>query len=111
VTLKEDDMRKRLVLLTVAGLALLGPTCGLLYWIDLNRPGVTQANFERIQRGMTLAEVEALMGRPGQPMPPPPSAHKESSLTDKTWWEGDVIVGVLVDRCEPTADRSVFADR
>ena len=29
-----------------------------------SRPGATKANFDRIELGMTLAEVEAIIGRP-----------------------------------------------
>jgi outer membrane protein assembly factor BamE (lipoprotein component of BamABCDE complex) len=42
------------VCLTLAVLALLPP-----------RPGVTEANVERIEDGMTREEVEALLGGPG----------------------------------------------
>ena len=40
---------------TLAVLALLPP-----------RPGVTLANIERIEKGMTLAEVEKILGGPGE---------------------------------------------
>lgn len=30
-----------------------------------DRPGVTKANFDRIDNGMTLQEVEQILGRPG----------------------------------------------
>jgi hypothetical protein len=43
------------VCLTLAGLALLPP-----------RPGVTQANFDRIEDGMTREEVERILGGPGR---------------------------------------------
>jgi hypothetical protein len=31
------------------------------------QPGVTKANFDRIEKGMTRAEVEAIFGGPGEP--------------------------------------------
>src|SRR5436853_7092996 len=31
-----------------------------------NGPGVTKANFDRIEEGMTLQEVEQVFGRPGK---------------------------------------------
>lgn len=31
-----------------------------------NGPGVTKANFDRIEEGMTLQEVEQIFGRPGK---------------------------------------------
>jgi hypothetical protein len=43
------------VCLTLAVLALLPP-----------RPGVTPANIERIEDGMTVAEVEKILGGPGE---------------------------------------------
>jgi len=43
------------VCLTLAVLAMLPP-----------RPGVTLANIERIEKGMTLAEVEKILGGPGK---------------------------------------------
>jgi hypothetical protein len=84
-------MRKRVLLVTVPGLALLGLAGGLLFWINLNRPGVTQANYERIQKGMPLAEVEALLGRPGQRMT------FRHSGAGASWYEGDVVAAVVVD--------------
>jgi hypothetical protein len=42
------------VCVTLTVLALLPP-----------RPGVTQANFDRIEVGMTLEEVETILGGPG----------------------------------------------
>jgi hypothetical protein len=55
-------MRKR-ALLWLAGLALV---VGALLLTDalLWRPGLTEGNVRRIQPGMTLAEVEALLGGP-----------------------------------------------
>jgi hypothetical protein len=50
------------VCLTLGVLALLPP-----------RPGVTEANVERIEDGMTREEVEALLGGPGEFSYPRPS--------------------------------------
>jgi len=40
----------------------------LIAWIVVENlpptPGVTQANFDRLEKGMTLAEVEAIFGKP-----------------------------------------------
>jgi hypothetical protein len=64
-------------------LALLGLSVVLLALYAAERkPGVTRANYQRIQNGMRLAEVEALLGgpadetvavpleTPGGPVPP-----------------------------------------
>jgi hypothetical protein len=56
--------RRRRILLSVAAVA----ACLGLAWAVVAmlspRLGVTQANFNRIEFGMTLAEVEAILGKP-----------------------------------------------
>src|SRR5262249_24525820 len=49
-----------------AGLALVALALAFTDWALSLRPGVTEANFKRIRKGMTLAEVQALLGGPGQ---------------------------------------------
>jgi hypothetical protein len=50
-------------LLLIASLPLIiAVTLGVLALLPPS-PGVTKANFERIQKGMTLAEVEEILGR------------------------------------------------
>ena len=59
-------MRKRLLLAAGTMTGLVG--VGLLVVAMLppdNRPGVTKANFDRIQEGMTRSEVRAIFGEPG----------------------------------------------
>jgi hypothetical protein len=56
-------MRRRRLLLGLGLLALLGLAGGLFAFL-YPWPGVTGANFERIQEGMTLAEVEKILGGP-----------------------------------------------
>jgi hypothetical protein len=53
--------RRRILCLALAAVAL---TLGLVVLLPPS-PGVTAANFERVQMGMTLAEVDALMTREG----------------------------------------------
>jgi len=38
-------------------------------WLMPARPGVTRSNFERVQDGMTLAEVSAVLGEPSDVSP------------------------------------------
>jgi hypothetical protein len=54
--------RRRLPLVGLGAVALLAG--GLFAWLGLPRPGVTRANYERIQEGMTLPEVESILGGP-----------------------------------------------
>jgi hypothetical protein len=55
--------RRRLLLLGVAALALLG-LAALLFALFVPRPGagITRENFERIRTGMTEREVEGILG-------------------------------------------------
>jgi hypothetical protein len=56
-------MSRRVYLLGV-GLAL---ALAVTNWALSLQPGVTEANCRRIRPGMTLAEVETLLGEPGAP--------------------------------------------
>jgi len=96
-------MSRRVFLLGV-GLALLALafllTDGLLW-----EPGVTEANGRKVRAGMTVTEVEALLGAPGAPIwdgtatlsgvptpPSPPTGYLWSSDT------GALLVWVGEDR-------------
>src|SRR5581483_10869205 len=50
----------------------------LVPWLLAQQPGVTKANFERIEEGMTRREVEALLG--GPPCDDSPSGRNWSEL-------------------------------
>jgi hypothetical protein len=54
--------RRRLLLVVLGAVGLL--VGGLAAWLQLPRPGVTRANYERIQEGMTLPEVAGILGGP-----------------------------------------------
>jgi hypothetical protein len=62
-------MSRRVYLLGV-GLALVALALAVTDWALSLRPGVTEANVRRIRVGMTLAEVEGILGGPGRPLPP-----------------------------------------
>jgi hypothetical protein len=47
-------------------------------------PGVTKENFDRIEVGMTCAEVEALFGGPANVWTPWPNTRNENEWEDKT---------------------------
>jgi hypothetical protein len=56
--------KKRLLLIAALPLAL-AVIIGVLAMLP-TRPGVTSTNFDRIEDGMLLEEVEAIFGRPGE---------------------------------------------
>ena len=56
--------KKRLLLIAAVPLAIV-VVLGVLSVLP-SRPGVTKANFERIEEGMTKAEVEGIFGREGK---------------------------------------------
>jgi hypothetical protein len=51
-------------LLVVAALACLGLAVGWFVWLTTPTPGVTRENFDRLERGMTTVQVEAILGKP-----------------------------------------------
>jgi hypothetical protein len=57
-------MRKRPLLLCLALLALVGLSGGLLVLLTHPRHRINQESYERIKEGMTLEEVEAILGGP-----------------------------------------------
>jgi hypothetical protein len=93
-----------LALLALFGLAVL---LLALYAME-RRPGVTRANYQRIQNGMRLAEVEALLGRPadetvsvsleapGGPVPP-----------GRAWEDNGLRVTVWPDRAGAVSDKDI----
>jgi hypothetical protein len=56
-------MRRRTLLVALAGLAVVVAAGAVALWSRADR--VTRANYERIQIGMTRADVEAILGPPG----------------------------------------------
>jgi hypothetical protein len=60
---------KRLLLIATLPLAALALTVGVLAMLQPDdRPGVTKANFDRIEYGMTKEQVEEIFGREGVPL-------------------------------------------
>ena len=58
--------KRRLILLATLTLAAFAAP---VWYALLAHPGVTKANFDRIQLGMTKAEVEEIFGGKGMQMP------------------------------------------
>jgi hypothetical protein len=72
-------MSRRVYLLGV-GLALVALALAFTDWALSLRPGVTEANVRRIRAGMTIREVEALLGGPKTGLTEPAIA---------SFWRGD----------------------
>jgi len=53
--------RRRLIILSIGAIAVVSIGLGILAVLP-PQPGVTKANFDRIEKGMTLADVEAILG-------------------------------------------------
>jgi hypothetical protein len=59
-------MRRRTLLVALAGLAVVVAAGAVVFWPPIDPASrITQENFERIRPGMTMAEVTAMLGPPG----------------------------------------------
>jgi hypothetical protein len=107
-------MKRKRLLLAVGGIAaLVGVTLGVLALLPA-RPGVTRENFDRIEIGMTRAEVEAILGPPtdfftGWPFPEPNEPIWENDRADEGQIQFDEDSRVKAkDWHEMPDDRGVF---
>jgi hypothetical protein len=57
------SVRRRTLLVVLAALAVVVAVAVVVLWPQQDR--IKRENYERIQRGMSLAEVEAILGPPG----------------------------------------------
>jgi hypothetical protein len=81
-------------------------TCmaGYVGWLAWPRPGITEANGARIQVGMTLPEVEVLLGEPAG------SEFKEAYDPALRWraWEGRAVrVSIAFDPKGRVVDKTI----
>ena len=74
-------MRRRRLLFGVGALALLGVGFALLTWLSTPTPGVTWENFRHLRRGMSVGDVEAVLGEPNQ------AFKTASNGTRRDWWD------------------------
>jgi hypothetical protein len=56
-------MKKKWLLIGIATLAITSGLAVAIPALQPPRPGVTKANFDRIETGMTMSEVEAVFGQ------------------------------------------------
>jgi hypothetical protein len=93
-------VRKRWLLLVAVALLACGSLVGLL----VRRPSrITEASFERIEVGMTLSEVEALLGAPAGDHRTGPVGYaghykRKTEGTLHEWAGDEAIIAVEVDR-------------
>ena len=92
-------MSRRMVLL-VRTLVVLSLVVLLLVVLSLSWPGVGSSNFERIERDMTLSEVESLLGGPGKRGHFNATRWDDGGPDPSTWiWHSDAVtITVKLDR-------------
>jgi hypothetical protein len=91
-------MRRRTLLVALVGLAVVGAAGVVVLWPRTER--VTRENFDRIRKGMTRQEVEALLGPPevystGPTTTDGPAVHRFFDVGDTphgSVWETDTAI-------------------
>src|SRR6516165_6941322 len=100
-------MRRRKLLVVLAVLAVV-VAAGVVVALWPSRERITQENFDRIREGMSRAEVEGILGSPGDyttgPLNDPDGIEIPLSLlpppsgVESAWWAADYgTVGVWFD--------------
>jgi hypothetical protein len=90
-------MKRRTALLLI----FVAITAFIVYCFIPPTPGVTMANYERLRKGMTLPQVERLMGEYGSP------ALKSTPLHESYYWRNedeDFVVLVSFEDATGRAD-------
>jgi hypothetical protein len=94
-------MRRRKLLVALAGLAVMVAAGAVVGWPRANR--VTWENYDRIREGMTRAEVEAILGPPGDYRTGPTIALNGSVIApygsrhQGDWVGNEGFIGVVFD--------------
>jgi hypothetical protein len=85
-------MRRCRLLLGAGMVALLGVAGFVLFvWLTTPTPGVTWENFRRLRVGMSLEDVEQMLGRQEQSM------EWGFGAATRYWWGEDVVVDLTFD--------------
>jgi hypothetical protein len=98
---------RRLLLLGLA-IGMAGIAVAVALW--LLRSPVNRDNFAKIEEGMALAEVEALLGGPGQRILVRTGDTGRGILHGRTWrrWEaGDVVITLSFDADDNVVGKSI----
>jgi hypothetical protein len=82
---KRNMTKRRWLLLGLSAGMLLLSVGGVLYWLLTPRTSITQENFERIQIGMTAAEVHEILGGP------PRNETRQIFVEPGNWWRSNEI--------------------
>ena len=103
-------MKKRLTVQVLIGAVLVllafGLTHRLLREAEMTSRPLTEKDAEQIQHGMTLPEVEAILGRGGERTPPDHVPWRSDPPGSEQWFwiDGDLTIRVLFNtktgRCE-----------
>jgi hypothetical protein len=84
-------MRRRRLLLGLTGVALLVVAgFGVLIWLTSPTPGVTLDNFRRLREGMSIRDVEALLGKPDR-------VFEGAARTHRVWRGEEVVISLTWD--------------
>jgi hypothetical protein len=90
-------MRRRTLLVVLAGLAVVVATGVFVLWPKAQPDRITQENFARVADGMSHAEVEAILGPPGDHRTAPTEATTDfvffsadgTKIATPDVWRGD----------------------
>jgi hypothetical protein len=84
-------MRGRWLFLVAAALAILAAAAYALFlWLSTPPPGVTVANFQRLQVGMTEAQVQQILGAAGKPLDVGALSHV------KVWYDAEEDLSIML---------------
>jgi hypothetical protein len=100
-------MTKKRFLLIALLLVSVAVTLGVLAMLP-PRPGVTKANFDRIQMGMTLAEVQEIFGEKGRLMDGADKFVLWETEDRSSWVDIDFLDDRLVDLAWHDATETTF---
>ena len=84
--------RRKLLALVALGVAVCLAVVG--YVAQADPAGVTAASFAQVEKGMTLDEVEGILGRPALVLT---TLSSREGLAEATWYAPGLVVNVYLD--------------
>ena len=87
-------MHRRRLLLAVSLVALLGVAPCLYLWLTSPNPGVSLANFRRLQRGISLWDVKALLGEPHVTIRLQSWGNPGEGATTRCWRDAELAINL-----------------